>query len=221
MFQVRFVQRALLAMCLMVSVAQTFATAALDAAPTEPVNAIWKLQRVEFNFRSTSTYYSCDGLRHKIAGIMKAVGARDGVNIDLRCRPGGLVNDAWTLITFAAPIEATPENVTAATTYSTETQLAARLNKVQLPTATDIHRFQAVWRTVELNRKYHLNLSAGDCELLHALVDQVFPHLPLRVTKRRLNCGMGGDSHVRPIVHVAALVPAPVVPMAYAPAGGN
>jgi hypothetical protein len=210
-----------MAMCLMVSAGQVFATAALDAEPPEPVIAIWKLQRVEFNYRSTSIYYSCDGLRQKITGIMKAVGARDGVNVDLRCRPGGLVNDASTLITLAIPIEATPENVTAATTYSTETQLAARLNKVQLPTANDIQRFPAEWRTVELNRKHHLNLSAGDCELLHALIDQVFPRLSVRVTKRRLNCSMGGGSRVRPILHVAALMPAPVVPMAYAPAGGN
>jgi hypothetical protein len=131
------------------------------------------------------------------------------------------------------PIEATPENVTAVTSYSSETRLAARLNKVRLPTANDIGRFAAEWRTVELNRNRRLNLEGGDCELLEGLIAQVFPRLSVRVAKQRLNCSHGGGSRLRPVLHVAALmqtpfstgdslttrISSPVVPMAYAPEG--
>jgi hypothetical protein len=218
MISASFIPRAAIATCLMIAAAPSFGSDETHAGSAEPVSAIWKVQRIEFNYRSTSIYYSCDGLRHKITSIVTALGARENVNVDLRCRPGGLVNDAPTLITLATPVEATPENVTHATTYSSETQLAARLNKVQLPTANDIQRFQAEWRLVQLNRNHRLNLEAGDCELLHGLITQVFPHLSVRVEKQRLNCSQGSASRVRPVLHVAALVHVPVVPMAYAPA---
>jgi len=217
MIHIRLMQQAVIAMCLMVSAGQSLATAEV-AEGAEPLTAIWKVQRVAFNYRSTNIFYSCDGLRHKIVNIVKALGARDNVSVDLRCRPGGLTNDAVSLITLVTPVEATPENVTAATTYSAETQLAARLNRVRLPTANDIERFAAEWRTVELNRNHRLNLDSGDCELLRELIDQVLPHLRARVTKQRLNCAHGGGSRMRPVLHVAALMPAPVVPLAYAPA---
>jgi hypothetical protein len=217
MFQVRLAHRAAIAICLMVSAGQSLATPESDAEPPDPVTAIWKIHRVEFNYRSTNIYYSCDGLRHKIIAIMKAVGARNSVTVDVRCRPGGVTNNAMSLITLATPVEATPENVTAATSYSPETQLAARLNKVQLPTANDIGRFPAEWRTVELNRNQRLNIGAGDCELLDGLISQVFPHVSVRVVKQRLNCSPGSSTRLRPVLHVAALVQIPVVPMAYAP----
>lgn len=217
MTTVSFIPRAAIAMCLMISAAPSFGSDETQPGSAVPVSAIWKVQRIEFNYRSTNIYYSCDGLRHKITSIVTALGARDTVNVDLRCRPGGIVNNAPTLITLASPIEATQENVAEATTYSPEMQLAARLNKVQLPTANDIQRFQAEWRLVQLNRNHRLNLEAGDCELLHGLITQVFPHLSVRVEKQRLNCSQGSGSRVRPVLHVAALVQAPVVPMAYAP----
>jgi hypothetical protein len=214
MFKVRLKQKACIAMLMMVGSASTLAT---EGATLEPTNAIWKLQRVEFNFRSMSTYYSCDGLRQKITNIMMAIGARDGVRVDMRCN-GGLTNDAFTLITLKTPVEATAENIVAETTYSPELQLAARLNKVRLPSANDIEQFAAEWRSVELNRQRRLNLAAGDCELLRGLVTQVIPHLSVRVEKQRLNCAQG-STRAKPVLHVTALMPAPVVPLAYAPIG--
>lgn len=215
---VRIIQKTMIAMCLLVGAAPAFATAEVDPANAEPLMAIWKVQRVEFNYRSMSVFYSCDGLRNKILGIMEAVGARNSV-VDLRCRPGGLTNDAYTLITMVTPIAATPENVTAATTYSSETQLTARLKKIQLPTANDIVQFPVEWREVQLNRVRSLGLAAGDCELLNGLINQVFPHMSLRIAKQRLNCTHGAStSRVRPVLHVAALMPVLAEPMAFAPA---
>jgi hypothetical protein len=221
MILARMMQRTLFAacwtMCLLAS-GHSLAAVATEAEASDPMTAIWQLKRVEFNYRSANIYYSCEGLQHKIRSILTAIGARKDVIVDVRCRAGGLTNDANMLITLATPIEASVENVTAATTYSSETQLVARLKNVQLPTSTDLHRFPAEWRKVELNRNMRLNLGAGDCELLQGLIRQVFPHLSVRVAKQRLNCSMGNPGRVRPVLHVAALMPSPVVPLAYAPA---
>jgi hypothetical protein len=180
-----------------------------------PMTAAWHLQRIEFNYRSTNIYYSCEGLRNKLVKIMTAIGAREDVRVDIRCRSGAVMNNAETMITVATPVEATPENVAALTTYSTEAQLAARLNTVKLPSANDIERFSAEWRTVELNRIRGAKLEAGDCDLLEGLIDQVFPHLPVRILKQRTSCSMGG--RLGPTLHVAALKAAPVIPLAFAP----
>jgi hypothetical protein len=193
---------------------------AIENDPDEavrPLDAVWHLQRIEFNYHSTSIYYSCDGLRHKVVAIMKAIGARDDVRIDTRCPSDAVVNHAATMITVATPIAATPENVAALTTYSTESQLAARLNKKHLPTANDIERFSAGWRKVTLSGMRGARLDAGDCELLNGLIDQVFPRLPVRVLKRRNSCSQGRASRVGATLHVAALMAAPVIPLAYAP----
>jgi hypothetical protein len=185
--------------------------------PAPPITAAWHLQQIEFNFRSTNIYYSCEGFRQKVVTIMKAIGARDDVSVDLRCRGGTLINNVVTIITVATPVEATPENVAALTTYSTEAQLAARLNNVQLPTASDIERFSAEWRKVDFNRTRRTKLDAGDCDLVDGLIEQVFPRLPVHVLKRRLSCSHGSANRMSLPLHVAALMAAPVIPMAYAP----
>jgi hypothetical protein len=185
--------------------------------PAPPITAAWHLQHIEFNFRSTNIYYSCEGFRQKVVMIMKAIGARDDVNMDLRCRSGTLLNTAATIITVATPVEASPANVAALTTYSTETQLAARLNNVQLPTASDIERFSAEWRKVDFNRSRRTKLDAGDCDLLDGLIEQVFPRLPVQVLKRRVSCSHGSANRMSLPLQVAALMAAPVIPMAYAP----
>lgn len=205
-----------LVMMLLAVSGQSFAES--DAPDSsEPITAIWKQQRVTFHYRSNQIFYSCDGLKHKIASILKAVGARGEVDVELRCRPGSVTNSAATLITLRSPIEATPENVATATTYSPETQLVARLKNVQLPTANDLERFNAQWSTVMLNRARGLSIDAGDCELLHGLAKQVFPQMAVRIVRQGLACAQGVSSRVRPTLHVAALVPIPVVPLAFAP----
>jgi len=213
----RLFKHVLAAMCLALS-----ANCVADVTPPDvsnPVTAIWRVQRLPFTYHSNNVYYSCDGLRDKIAAILKAVGARKSIDVDLRCRSGAFMNGASTVITLASPIEATPENVTAATTYSPEAQLAARLNGRQLPTANDVERFDAEWRPVTLHRTRGLRLDGGDCELLHGLAKQIFPHISVRIIKQGVGCNRGGTvSSFRPKMEVAALMPSPVVPLAFAPA---
>ena len=205
----------LMTMCLACS-AHTLADVPAPEA-SGPVTAIWHVQRVAFNYRSGEIYYSCDSLRDKIASILKAVGARDNIDVDCAAAAGNLTNSATTMITVSSPIEATQANVTAATSYSPETELVARLNNTQLPTANDIERFSAEWQIIKLNRTRGLQLDAGDCDLLRGLVKQVFPHMAVRLVKQGFSCPHSGLSRVRPKMHVAAMMPSPVVPLAFAP----
>jgi hypothetical protein len=184
-----------------------FAFASLAGArPTSlPLEAIWQVHQVEMTLRSGQVFYSCDALSQKVAAILTEVGVREDVNVQLSCRGSAQTNDATAHITFAAPVPATAENVRRATTYSTETQLVARLNRIALPTANDIDRFPAEWQSVNLTRNRRLRLDAGDCALLRALATQVFPRLDVRIEKP-FSCPESLVAHIRPRVQVAALV---------------
>lgn len=196
---------------------------AIGTAASEPlpVTAIWNLQQLPFRFRSENIYYSCDSLRTKIAAILTAVGARADLRVDLPCGYGSLTNGAFAAIQLATPIEATPQNVAAATSHSAQTELIARLNKVDLPNATDIQRFPAAWQTVLLGRGGGLSLDAADCELLQALSEQVFPHLAVQLAKRRIHCPGTGSTRANLKVAVTALMPTSVAALADAHAKLN
>jgi hypothetical protein len=79
------------------------------------------------------------------------------------------------------------------------------MRKTQLPTATDLERFPATWRTVSLWRDAQLRLTADDCELVRAMHDQIFPKLSIRVTRGRLHCSPLATS-LKPTFEVGALV---------------
>jgi hypothetical protein len=172
------------------------------------VEAIWRIQRVEFMYNSRDVYYSCDALQYKIGAILRAVGAHHrGVRVELRCM-GRFVNHASGRVTVAVPAQATEENVIAATTFDAQTQLLARMRKVPLPTPADIERFPASWQSVSLSRQRGLKLESGDCDLLQALRRQVFPTMPIHIVSEGLHCGLGAGG-MRPKLDVMALKPVP------------
>ena len=174
----------------------------------EVVDAIWRIQRVEFMYNSRDVYYSCDALQYKIGAILKAVGAHhEGIRVELRCI-GRFVNHAYGRVTVAVPAEATEENVIAATTFDAQTRLLARMRKVTLPTPADIERFPASWQSVSLSRQRGLKLESGDCDLLQTLRRQVFPTMPIRIESEALHCGLGAGTGMRPKLDVMALKPA-------------
>ena len=203
-------QHLAVSLCLLASAA---ATAVQASEPRGDITAIWRVQQLEFDYRGHRTLYSCEALERKIASVLTAVGASSGLKVQLPCRAGGLTNRAVAVITMAAPIEATPENVRAATTYSTEHLLVARLNKISLPTENDLGRFPAQWQTVALHKLR--NIDGGDCELLRALSTQVFPQLAVRA-ENRLSCPLASSARMHPKFVVTALVPAPDESVVYA-----
>jgi hypothetical protein len=181
--------------------------------PGEEVTAIWRTQRIEFRHTSFKVAYSCDALLNKMAAILSAVGVWQDARMNIRCSRGA-VGSASAEITLASPVEATPANVEAATTFDGRAELVAHLRHTQLPTATDIERFQASWRTVSLWRDPHLRLTADDCELVRGMHDQILSTLSIRVTKGHLHCSPFATS-LKPTFEVAALVPAAVDSVAF------
>ena len=178
-----------------------------DIPPDGPITAIWQIQRIDFAYNSTSVRYSCGNLQRRIAAILQAVGANARMGVELGCNSGELVRYANVHLTLAMPVEATEENVRAATDFGTRDELVARLHQTQLPTANDIVRFPASWRTVALTRSPPLSLGPGDCDLLRAMRDDVFPRLRVRVVSSGLRCGSGADTRIPPRIHVNALIP--------------
>lgn len=183
----------------------------------ETVDAIWRIQRVDFTYRSADVYYSCSALQSKIGAILKAVGAHQRIAVEIQCMSGELVNNALARVTLAMPAEATQENVVAATTFDSRAQLVARLLKMRLPTATDIERFPAIWQTVALSSHRGLRLDPGDCDLLRGMHEQVFPRLSIRATHRGLRCTTGSATKIRPKLEVTALMPTEVTSVANSP----
>lgn len=169
--------------------------------------AIWKVERIEFIYSSSTVSYSCEALQRRIAAILQAVGAHSRMAIEPGCAAGERVRYANVRLTLAMPVEASEENLRAATDYDTRDELVARVRQTQLPTAEDIQRFPASWRTVALTRSPPLSLSPGDCDLLRAMRDHVFPHLHVRLVSSGLNCGGGPDTRITPRIRVNALMP--------------
>ena len=103
-------------------------------APDATVVAIWQIERIEFAYSSTSVRYSCGNLQRRIAAILQAVGAHSRIGVELGCTSGELVRYANVHLTLAVPVEASEENVRAATDFGTRDELVARLHQSQLPT---------------------------------------------------------------------------------------
>ena len=202
---------------LVVTLGAASAQAKTEEMSGEPIDAIWRQHRVSFEFHSFNVRYSCEGLQHKLSMILRAMGAHRDVAIDVNCPGGGFVASANALVTLKLPVVASEENVRAATTYSTEQQLVARLRSVQLPSANDLPRFTAQMRTVNLTRDRRLRLDSGDCDLLTGVRDQLLPQLGIAVTEAGFRCYTGG-TRTRPLFRIAALVPVEAAtPVAAAP----
>jgi hypothetical protein len=173
------------------------AGAASDAA----VEAIWRVQQVQFDYQSSSVSYSCSALKERIRGILLAAGAHESIAVEAGCDGDELVAATRASISLAAPVEATDENVRIATSFEPHEVLAARVRGTALPTATDIARFTASWQRVSLR---DLQLTRGDCDLLDGLSRQVLPKLRIRDT-RGFRCPVEA-SRLAPIPRVEALV---------------
>jgi hypothetical protein len=176
-------------------------------AADETIAAIWQIERIEFVYHSSTVRYSCGNLQRRIAAILQAVGAHTTIGVELGCRSGDLVRHANVRLALAVPVEATEENVRVATDFDTRDELVARLRHKQLPSANDVARFPASWRTVALARSPPLSLGPGDCDLLRAMRDDVFPRLRVRVVSSGLHCGGGANTRITPRIQVNALMP--------------
>jgi len=176
-----------------------------EMVDADTVEAVWRVQSLDFAYRGYTTAYSCSSLRERLRTILRTVGARHTLTIRTwDCADPSF--SARVQITLASPVEATPQNVRALTTYDSKTELIARVRNERLDTADDIERFPAVWKTISFAREKGLNLAPGDCELVEQLQRDVFPRLSIRVVRDNLHCSSGFGNVGRPQLSVAALV---------------
>jgi hypothetical protein len=168
------------------------------------VDAVWKVQSLSFAYSGYATVYSCDALRDKVRDILQVLGARES----LRIRSWGctdMLTHGRMDITLESPVEATPENVQALTTYDSTQQLVARVRNERLDRAEELPRFPATWKTVSMRDK-PLKLGPSDCELVEQLRRDVLPRMSIRVESDRLRCSVAFGNIGQPQLRVAALV---------------
>lgn len=179
---------------------------AAPAADDPAIDAIWKSQQLNFVYRGYSTLYSCSSLERKLRKILTSVGARD----DLQLRSYSC-DDQSSIATFqvalASPVEASAENLSAATSYNTRDELTARVRGDALVTAQDIVRFPAAWQTVSFARDRRLRLEPGDCELVRELRRQILPRMSVRIVRDNVRCSPAFGNIGAPRLTVSALVP--------------
>ena len=172
------------------------------------VEAVWKVQSLSFAYSGYATVYSCDALLDKVRAILQILGARE----TLRIRSWGctdMVTHGRMDITLESPVEATPENIQALTTYDSTQELVARVRNEQLTSAEDLRRFPATWKTISMSRDRQLKLGPSDCELVDQLSRDVLPRMAIRVEHDRLRCSAVFGNIGQPQLRVAALVALP------------
>jgi hypothetical protein len=172
------------------------------------VEAVWKVQSLSFAYSGYATVYSCDALLDKVRGILQSLGARDTLRIrSLGC--ADMVTHGRMEITLESPVEATPKNIQALTTYDSKQELVARVRNERLATAEDVQHFPAIWKTISMTRDRSLKLGPSDCELVEQLRRDVLPHMSIRVEHDRLRCSPVFGNIGQPQLRVAALVALP------------
>jgi hypothetical protein len=178
--------------CLLTGILLTSLATPPVAQANATVEAVWKPQRISFQFRSQTTFYSCDALHRKLRSILGGLGAHETLQMQTYgCNSPS--NSISVHLTVASPVLATEENVRALTTYTPEQQLAARARGVSLPGAADLERFPAAWRTVSFNRNRAMGLGPGDCELVEQIRQSVLPFLSAEVVSDEVHCAPLGN----------------------------
>jgi hypothetical protein len=178
----------LIALSSLTSIFSVRAAGADDAQDTPEIDAIWHVQSLPFLFRGRHVLYNCTFFQKKLHSILVAVGADPSLIIQTSCTPNAITDRITVRIALATPVEATADNIAAATSFDSKRELLARLQKTPLPTPSAIEKFRARMRSVTLEDSGELQLEPSDCELLIALTDQVFPKLNVEVEKNLLFC---------------------------------
>jgi hypothetical protein len=206
------VSRVLCITAVSLSVTVSGSVAARTAEPPsralQIVEAVWKVQSLSFAYSGYATVYTCDALLAKVRVILQGLGARDTLRIrSMGC--SDMVSHGRMEITLESPVEATPENVAALTTYDSKQQLVARVRNEQLVSAEDVQRFPATWKTVSMARDRSLKIGPSDCELVEQLRRDVLPQMSIRVEYDRVHCSSVFGNIGQPQLRVAALVALP------------
>lgn len=210
-------------------------TASSAASAAEQVAAVLKSREVSFVYHSVVTFFACDELRSAVAGILRAVGARDDVQVRINeCEVFVFPDDAspsWdrssrtydpaarfrsqrseqrqnslVRIQLMFPIEATPDVMAEVDKDKSRRELVSRVTGNPLAALNDAIIFPAERREVTLSQKT-IRLRPEHCELLEQMVNGVFRTLDVKVIRKQLACPTNEISHFSPKLTVEVLWP--------------
>jgi hypothetical protein len=203
------------------------------AAEEESIAAVLKAREMNFLFRNATPSYPCHELRNRIANILRAVGARDDVKVDVRnCdnfsqfedspfdrtdefgRPsdrfGARRNTRDQMINvrleLMAPVPVTPEVLAEMDKDKSRRELISKVTGNPMVAMNDPIVFAAKRQQVTLSRRT-VRLEPEDCELLDQMASSVFRELNVRVVRGNFICDRFNRSNLPPQVTVEALLP--------------
>ena len=163
-------------------------TRTAEAGPA--VDAVWMEREVLVTYMAFTTFYSCRGLRDKVAWVLEALGARPGFKVTTRgcVEVTGPEVMPSVRIVAALPVEATPEVLAELASSAAKRELAARATGQASVETEATDRFRAVPRRVEFVSRPGGPLEDGDCELIEQLRDQVMVPLGARIIDNGVRC---------------------------------
>jgi hypothetical protein len=154
------------------------------------VDAVWMEREILVTYMAFTSFYSCRGLRDKVAWVLEELGARPGFKVTTRgCVEvtGPEVMPAVRIVA-ALPVAATPEVLAELASGAAKRELAARATGTALPETGGTDRFRAMPRRVEFTSRPGGPLEDGDCELIEQLRDQVMVPLGAKIIENGVRC---------------------------------
>jgi hypothetical protein len=173
--------------------------------PPGTVPAIWVAKELSFTYFSNTSLYYCDGLRNKVAWVLKQLGVMDGYKVriracfstggpDVRYGAAGPAFYSGAEITPRVVIEAVvPQRVTSELLAELgeregERELLARVRGESVVDNAEA-QFAAGTRRVTFDDESRRGrIEAGDCELIEQMRDSVFVPLGFKIVEDKMNC---------------------------------
>jgi hypothetical protein len=203
------------------------------ASAQEPVTAVFKAREIDFVYRSSTAFYPCHELRNVVTNVLRAVGARDDVqvrvsNCEYFVEPQESTFDRWDptrlpdegfrnrrtsreqlshiRARLMAPVAVTPEVLAEIDRDKSRRELVSRVTGNPATAMNDPIVFEAKRQAVTLSRT-SLRLEPEDCELLEQMTRSVFRELDVRVVRGNSTCDSRQPSRMAPQLTVEALLP--------------
>jgi hypothetical protein len=213
----------------------TMNCAALAEEPKQ-VAAVFKLREVQFVYRTLVNFLACDELRRDVGVILRALGARDDVqvrvnNCELMLTPDqeasargwdrfhperlpdptrGFDDDAQQFSTIYVkamfPIEATPDVMKEIEQDKSRRELISRVTGDSTAAHNDPIVFPAERKQITLSQGT-LRLRPEHCELLEQMMPSLARKLDVKVISKQFSCDRYGRSEFAPKVTVEVLWP--------------
>jgi hypothetical protein len=204
------------------------------ATAAEQVAAVLKTHEVRFVYRSLVNVLACDELRNQVAMILRALGARDDVQVRINdCQivvipddieppwdrsnreyPRDIFRDrdfdqrqtSHVRVQVMFPIEATPQVLAEIEKDKSRRDLISRVTGDPAAALNDPIVFPAERKQLTLPRGT-IRLRPEHCELLEQMIPTVFRELGIKVVGRQLGCDRYGRSRLAPKLTVEVLWP--------------